>query len=155
MDDTGAIVIGYDDSEFAKNALRKGLWLATRLGAPVRVVRAWTISSAPRPRTWEPGYVPPVEDFAAEVLDHLRNQVAPILAEHPEVVVELVVPHGAAGRELVKASDDARLVVVGSRGLGGFAGLLLGSVSGEVVEHSRCDVLVVRQPETLDEASAK
>ena len=155
MDDTGAIVIGYDDSEFAKNALRKGLWLATRLGAPVRVVRAWTISSAPRPRTWEPGYVPPVEDFAAEVLDHLRTQVAPILAEHPDVAVELVVPHGAAGRELVKASDDARLVVVGSRGLGGFAGLLLGSVSGEVVEHARCDVLVVRQPETAAEASAK
>lgn len=153
MDDTGAIVIGYDDSEFARNALRKGLWLAARLGAPVRVVRAWTISSAPRPRTWEPGYVPPVEDFAAEVLDHLRAQVAPILAEHPEVAVELVVPHGAAGRELVKASDDARLVVVGSRGLGGFAGLLLGSVSGEVVEHARCDVLVVRQPQTAGEES--
>lgn len=153
MDDTGAIVIGYDDSEFARNALRKGLWLAARLGAPVRVVRAWTISSAPRPRTWEPGYVPPVEDFAAEVLDHLRAQVVPILAEHPEVAVELVVPHGAAGRELVKASDDARLVVVGSRGLGGFAGLLLGSVSGEVVEHARCDVLVVRQPQTAGEES--
>lgn len=153
MDDTGAIVIGYDDSEFARNALRKGLWLAARLGAPVRVVRAWTISSAPRPRTWEPGYVPPVEDFAAEVLDHLQAQVAPILAEHPEVAVELVVPHGAAGRELVKASDDARLVVVGSRGLGGFAGLLLGSVSGEVVEHARCDVLVVRQPQTAGEES--
>jgi len=153
MDDTGAIVIGYDDSEFARNALRKGLWLAARLGAPVRVVRAWTISSAPRPRTWEPGYVPPVEDFAAEVLDHLQAQVAPILAEHPEVAVELLVPHGAAGRELVKASDDARLVVVGSRGLGGFAGLLLGSVSGEVVEHARCDVLVVRQPQTAGEES--
>lgn len=155
MDDTGAIVIGYDDSEFAKNALRKGLWLADQLDAPVRVVRAWTISTAPRPRTWEPGYVPPVEDFAAEVMDHLHTQVAPILAEHPGVAVELVVPHGAAGRELVKASDDARLVVVGSRGLGGFAGLLLGSVSGEVVEHARCDVLVVRQQEAADESSTE
>jgi len=155
MDDTGAIVIGYDDSEFAKNALRKGLWLAAQLGAPVRVVRAWTISAAPRPRTWEPGYVPPVEDFAAEVMDQLRTQVAPLLAEHPEVAVELVVPHGAAGRELVKASDDARLVVVGSRGLGGFAGLLLGSVSGEVVEHARCDVLVVRHQESAVEPSSE
>lgn len=146
MDDIGAIVVGYDDSEFAKHALRKGLWLADHLHVPVQVVRAWTVSTAPRPRTWEPGYVPPVEDFAAEVLDQLKAQVAPILAEYPQVPVTLLAPHGAAGRELVQASEDARLLVVGSRGRGGFAGLLLGSVSGEVVEHAHCDVVVVRRP---------
>ncbi|MEE9964457.1 MAG: universal stress protein [Propionicimonas sp.] len=152
MDDNGAIVVGYDDSEFAKHALRRGLWLADQLHAPLQVVRAWTVSTAPRPRTWEPGYVPPVEDFAAEVLEQLRTQVAPILAEYPQVTVTLEVPHGGAGRELVKASEAARLVVVGSRGRGGFAGLLLGSVSGEVVEHAHCDVVVVRR--TAPEARA-
>ena len=59
--------------------------------------------------------------------------------------VRFEAPHGAAGRELIRASEGARLVVVGTRGLGGFSGLLLGSVSDQVVEHARCDVLVTRR----------
>lgn len=149
-----AVVIGYDGSAFADHALHKGLAVASALGAPVRIVRAWTISNAPRPHSWAPGYVPPVEDYAEAIRDLLAQKVAPALARHPEVPVSLEVPHGAAGRELVKASADAQLVVVGTRGLGGFSGLLLGSVSDEVVEHARCDVLVVRtrpggEPEPL------
>lgn len=144
MDDTAAIVIGYDDSEFARYAVRRGLWLAEQLKVPARVICAWTISTAPRPKTWEPGYVPPVDDFAAAVIDDLNTKLAPILAEFPGVSVSFDAPHGAAGRELVKASGNARIMVVGSRGLGGFSGLLLGSVSGQVVEHAKCDVLVVR-----------
>jgi nucleotide-binding universal stress UspA family protein len=146
MDDSAPIVIGYDDSDFAKEALRKGLWLAAKLGAKVRVVRAWTISNAPRPKTWAPGYVPPVDDYAAAVLEEFHAQVAAVLAEFTTVEVALEVPHGAAGRELIKASEGAQMVVVGTRGLGGFSGLLLGSVSDQVVEHARCDVLVVRRP---------
>ncbi|MGC3995218.1 MAG: universal stress protein [Propionicimonas sp.] len=139
------IVIGFDGSDFAAEALRKGLWLASKLGAPARVVRAWTISNAPRPRTWEPGYVPPVDDFAAAVLEQLKDQTAAIVAEFPGVDVAYEAPHGAAGRELIRASEGARIVVVGTRGLGGFSGLLLGSVSDQVVEHAPCDVLVTRR----------
>ncbi len=145
MDDSAPIVIGFDGSDFADEALRKGLWLASKVGAPARIVRAWTISNAPRPGTWEPGYVPPVEDFAAAVLDQLKMQTAAHVAEFPNVVVTFAVPHGAAGRELLKASEDARVIVVGSRGLGGFSGLLVGSVSDQVVEHAKCDVFVVRR----------
>jgi nucleotide-binding universal stress UspA family protein len=145
MDHTAPIIIGYDDSATAKVALRRGLELAARLGVKARVLRAWTFSNAPRPQTWEPGYVPPVEDFAAAVIDKLTTQVAAVLAEFSEVEVSLEAPHGPAGRELVEASADAQLVVVGDRGLGGLSELLLGSVSKEVVEHSRCDVLVVRK----------
>jgi Universal stress protein UspA and related nucleotide-binding proteins len=139
-----AVVIGFDGSAFAEHALRKGLAIAASLGAPVRIVRAWTISSAPRPRSWAPGYVPPVDDYAEAIREQLAGEVAAALADYPELAVSLEVPHGAAGRELVKASADARLIVVGTRGLGGFAGLLLGSVSDEVVEHADCDVLLVR-----------
>ena len=146
MEDKAPIVIGNDGSDFADEALRKALWLGQKLGVPVRVIRAWTISNAPRPKTWEPGYVPPVEDFEAAVLEKLRRDSARRLAEYPDVKVSLETPHGAAGRELVKASEGARLVVVGTRGLGGFSGLLLGSVSDQVVEHAKCDVLVVRRP---------
>lgn len=144
MTQQSAVVIGYDGSAFADDALRKGLAVASALGAPVRIIRAWTISNAPRPRTWAPGYVPPVDDYAEAIRELLAQEVAAAVAHHPELAVSLEVPHGAAGRELVKASADAQLVVVGTRGLGGFSGLLLGSVSDEVVEHAHCDVLVVR-----------
>ena len=143
--DNAPIVIGYDGSEFAAEALRKGLWLASKLGAPARLVRAWTISNAPRPKTWEPGFVPPVDDFAQAVLEQLQAQTAAIVADYPGVEVSYDVPHGAAGRELIRASEGARVVVVGTRGLGGFSGLLLGSVSDQVVEHAHCDVLVSRR----------
>jgi len=145
MDDSAPIVIGYDGSEFADEALRKGLWLASKVGAPARIVRAWTISNAPRPGTWTPGYVPPVEDFAAAVLAQAKAQTAATVAAFGDVAVSYEVPHGAAGRELIKAAQGARVLVVGSRGLGGFAGLLLGSVSDQVVEHAPCDVLVIRR----------
>jgi nucleotide-binding universal stress UspA family protein len=139
------IVIGFDGSDFADEALRKGLWLASKVGAPAIVVRAWTISNAPRPKSWAPGYVPPVEDFAEAVLEQVRAETAPIVAEFPGVVVSYAAPHGAAGRELIRASETARIVVVGTRGQGGFSGLLLGSVSDQVVEHASCDVLVTRR----------
>ncbi|MEA4945406.1 MAG: universal stress protein [Propionicimonas sp.] len=145
MEQSGPIVVGYDGSDFADEALRKALWLAEKLDESLIVVRAWTISNAPRPRSWAPGYVPPVEDFAEAVLEQLTTQVAARLADHPGVKVEYLTPHGAAGRELVKASRGARLLVVGTRGQGGFAGLLLGSVSDQVVEHAQCDVLVTRR----------
>ncbi len=143
--DTAPIVVGFDGSDFASEALRKGLGLASKLGVPVRIVRAWTISNAPRPKTWEPGFVPPVDDFADAVLAQLTEATASIVAEHPEVEVSYHVPHGAAGRELLRASEGARLIVVGTRGLGGFSGLLLGSVTGQLVEHAHCDVLVSRR----------
>lgn len=147
MEDSGPIIVGHDGSDFADEALRKGLWLADKLDATVRIVRAWTISNAPRPKSWAPGYVPPVEDFAEAVLEQLKGQVAERVAQAAGVKVEYAVPHGAAGRELIKATEGARLIVVGTRGLGGFAGLLLGSVSDQVVEHAQCDVLVTRRAE--------
>ena len=145
MNEERPITIGHDGSVFADAALRRGLWLADKLGLPVRVVRAWTISNAPRPSTWTMGYVPPVEDFEAAVREQVTAQIAPILAEWPDVAVDVKVAHGAAGRELIRASADSQLVVVGTRGLGGFAELLIGSVSDQVVEHAACDVLVVRR----------
>ena len=147
MEASAPIVIGYDGSEFADEALRKGLWLASKVGVKAQVIRAWTISTAPRPSTWSPGYVPPVEDFAEAVREQLRQQIAHRLAEFPEVEVELVVAHGAAGRELVRASEGARMLVVGTRGMGGFTGLLLGSTSKAVLRDAHCPVVILRGDE--------
>lgn len=155
MEQRAPIVIGNDGSEFARDALRKGLWLARQLGAPARVLRAWTISTAPRPSTWAHGYVPPAEDFEAAVRDRLERDTAELRAEFSDVAVSLETPHGAAGRELIRASDGAQLVVVGTRGAGGFQGLLMGSVSDQVVEHAACDVLVARPGGGIDRAPGR
>ncbi len=155
MDEKPPIIIGNDGSDFSDVALRKGLWLAQALDSPVKILRAWTISTAPRPATWEPGYVPPADDFEAAVRERLEKDTAGARAEFPGLSVELITPHGAAGRELIKASDGARIVIVGTRGLGGFQGLLLGSVSDQVVEHALCDVLVVRNAEGTDRSPGR
>ncbi|PKQ30505.1 MAG: universal stress protein UspA [Actinobacteria bacterium HGW-Actinobacteria-2] len=144
MDQSAAIVIGYDGSAAARLALRRGLELAALYNAPARVLRAWTTGTAPRPKTWEPGYVPPVDDFAAAVIEQVSTDIAEVIAEYPGVEVRIEAPHGPAGRELIEASAEAQLVVVADRDLHGISELLLGSVSKEVVEHSHCDVLVVR-----------
>jgi len=139
------IIVGNDGSDFSLLALYRALWLARQLKAEVRVVRAWSISSAPRPSSWSPGYVPPAEDFAAAVRHRLERDVAAAAAEYSDVTITLQTPHGPAGRELLKASAEAQVLVVGTRGAGGFKGLLMGSVSNQVVEHAPCDVLVVRK----------
>ncbi|MFT3860155.1 universal stress protein [Micropruina sp.] len=151
MDAQLPIVVGNDGSDFSRLALQKALWLARQLKAEVCVIRAWSISTAPRPSTWSPGYVPPADDFEAVVRERLAGDVQPVVAEYPDVSVTLQTPHGPAGRELLKAAVNARLLVVGTRGSGGFKGLLMGSVSNQVVEHAPCDVLVVRKG--TDEAS--
>lgn len=145
------IVVGNDGSDFARLAVHRALWLGRQLKAPVRIVRAWSISTAPRPASWSPGYVPPADDFEAAARERLERDVAAAVAEFPDVEVTLETPHGPAGRELLKASQGARILVVGTRGAGGFKGLLMGSVSDQVVEHATCDVLVVRRG--IDEAS--
>ncbi len=145
------IIVGNDGSDFARLATHRALWLGHQLQAPVRIVRAWSISTAPRPASWSPGYVPPADDFEAAVRERLERDVAALLAEFPEVEVTLETPHGPPGRELLKASQGARILVVGTSGAGGFKGLLMGSVSDQVVEHATCDVLVVRRG--IDEQS--
>ena len=145
MEEQLPIVVGNDGSDFARLALRKALWLAQQLKAEVRVIRAWSISTTPRPSTWSPGYVPPADDFEAVVRERLAKEVERAAADYPDVKVTLETPHGPAGRELLKAAEKAQLVMVGTRGLGGFKGLLMGSVSNQVVEHAACDVLVVRK----------
>ena len=74
-----------------------------------------------------------------------HRTVDPAAARHPGVVVDVVVRHGSPARAVVEAAAelDVDLVVVGRRGLGGFRGLLLGSVSRRVVEHAGRVVLVV------------
>lgn len=150
---TGPIVVGHDGSPFSDHALRWALELAQRASMPVTIVRAWTMRTAPRPKTQEFGYVPPAEDFAAEVRDRLTESTRDILAQFPQVETTLQVERGQPANVVVEAARTASLLVVGPRGLGGFKGLVLGSVSEHAVETASCPVVVVRGDDDPAEAS--
>lgn len=139
----GGILVGHDGSESAQEALRWAGRLAARSGLPLHVVRAWGLVTAPRPSDWEPGYVPPLADFERAVREELDRQVAAAGLD-PGVRVTTHVLHRPPAHGLIEAARGADLLVVGARGLGGFAGLLLGSVSDQCVRHAPCPVTVVR-----------
>ena len=139
------IVVGVDGSEPSNRALRWALQEARLRGAAVQAVHAWT-----PPYVGVHPYTAPVlhpaelERAARELLDHV---VAETDAGSPPVPIERHVVEGPAARVLLDASKGAALVVVGSRGRGGFAGLLLGSTSQQVCHHATCPVVVVPDEE--------
>jgi nucleotide-binding universal stress UspA family protein len=139
----GGIVVGHDGSGCAQEALTWAADLAERAGWPLHVVRAWRIATAPQPATWEPGFVPPIGDYEQAVQAALESDVAAVLGERTcEITCHVV--HAPPVRALIEAAEGADLLVVGARGRGGFAGLLLGSVSDQVTHHAPCPVTVVR-----------
>ncbi|TYP90361.1 universal stress protein [Blastococcus xanthinilyticus] len=139
----GGIVVGHDGSKCAQEAVRWAARLARRADVDLHVVRAWSMTTAPQPSTWEPGYVPPMTDWEKAVLDELTAHVAAAGVD-PGVRVTCHVVHRAPVQGLLTAAEGASLLVVGARGRGGFAGLLLGSVSDQLVHHAACPVTVVR-----------
>lgn len=139
----GCVVVGTDGSAESHAAMRFAGQEARARGCPLVVLRAWSLTTAPRP-TGEPGVVPPMADFEAAVAEEIRAEVAGELGEDPGVKVVPMPVHASAAQTLVEASRTAALVVVGHRGHGGFAGLLLGSVSDHLVRHAHGPVAVVR-----------
>jgi nucleotide-binding universal stress UspA family protein len=141
---SGGVVVGHDGSGCAQDALTWAAALAERAGWPLHVVRSWRIASAPRPASWEPGYVPPITDWERAVHADLQSDVTRALGADRAGTVTCHVVHTAPVRALIAAAEHADLLVVGSRGRGGFAGLRLGSVSDQCVHHAPCPVTVVR-----------
>jgi nucleotide-binding universal stress UspA family protein len=152
----GGILVGHDGSECAQDAVRWAGRLAARASLPLHVVRAWSLTTAPRPSSWQPGYVPPLVDYEQAVLDELERHVSAAGLD-PAVRVTCHAVHRAPARGLIEAAQDADLLVVGARGRGGFRGLLLGSVSDQCVHHAPCPVTVVRtgQGTTLSPAAGQ
>jgi nucleotide-binding universal stress UspA family protein len=139
----GGIVVGHDGSKCAQEALTWASRLARRADLDLHVVRAWAMTSAPQPSTWSPGYVPPLADYEKAVHDELTSHVRKAQLD-PSVRVTCHVVHKSAAQGLMQAAEGASLMVVGARGRGGFKGLLLGSVSDQLVHHAPCPVTVVR-----------
>jgi nucleotide-binding universal stress UspA family protein len=141
------IFVGVDGSDHSRLALGWALREAARHRMPLTVI---SVHPKPvRPATDIYWAVPdlPADPRDDEVeLNVLRQFVDKVASETGETVpdVSLVVETGDPAEELIKASRDADLLVVGSRGSGGFAKLLLGSVSSKVAHHAACPVIVIR-----------
>ena len=140
------IVVGVDGSTHSLGALRFALSEARLRDAKVVAVHVPHLPVTPV--VGAPAFVigdPPdlaqsVEEAAAKIFDDMLAEVG---SEAADVEVERVVTRGGVAHELVKAAEDADLLVLGSRGHGGFMGLLLGSVSHQCVHHATCPVVIV------------
>ncbi len=137
---SGKVIVGVDGSQSSREALRWGHYLAGILGAQLEAVTAWQAVFEGRGRL---GMAASGWDPAVEARQQLDACVDEALGPDAASVTRTAL-HGAPARVLVEASEDADLLVVGSHGYGGFAGLLLGSASASVARHADCPVLVTR-----------
>jgi nucleotide-binding universal stress UspA family protein len=136
------VLVGVDGSDHTEAALELAFGSAVRFGAPLVALHTWW--ARPVQTLKDRGrYVPADVEAAAGRL--LRSAVEPWRRKYPRVTVDERLVHGLnPAEELIDASKNAALTVVGSRGRGGFAGLLLGSVSMSVVQRANCPVAVAR-----------
>jgi nucleotide-binding universal stress UspA family protein len=133
----GRIVVGVDGSPASARALSWALNQGVLTGAAVEAVNAWQVPQVPGGRISAMGV-----DLSAMSKEILRNAVD-VVGASPESVSERTV-QGHPVKVLVDASDGADLLVVGNRGHGGFTGMLLGSVSGQVLAYAHCPTVIVR-----------
>jgi nucleotide-binding universal stress UspA family protein len=137
------IVVGVDGSAPSKHALRWAGFLADAVGGTIEAVTAWQpfVDWGGVANVWAamPAYWNPME----EAEKSLVATVDGVFGAHRPAGLTIAVHEGNAAKVLLELSEGARMLVVGSRGHGGFAGLLLGSVSAACAEHAVCPVLVL------------
>jgi nucleotide-binding universal stress UspA family protein len=140
MESAGRIVVGVDGSEASLDALRWALQQAQLTESGVEAVTSWQFLRQYGAEFY--GEELDWEQIASSTLEDALSKVV----TGDEVEVQRRILQGHPAEVLVEASDGADLLVVGSRGHGGFVGMLLGSVSEHVIAHAFCPVLVVRHP---------
>ncbi len=142
---TSLIVVGVDGSSCSHEALRFAVNEASLRGGRLSIVTAWSVPVM----AYSGGYIAGVDPgrfaqdadaVSAAALEEARGIAA-------DLEIDAIVTNDQPASALIAASEDADLLVVGSRGLGGFARLLLGSVSEQVAHHARCAVIIVRASE--------
>lgn len=139
----------------AKEALHWAIAEARLRDAPLRIVHAWTygyLGESAGGYGYLGGFGPysaagaDVDDLQGAAEDVLDQMIGDIASEATDLTIERKVIAGGAAAVLVGSVAPNDLLVVGSRGHGGFAGLLLGSVSQQCVHHASCPVVVVHEP---------
>ncbi|RSM85166.1 universal stress protein [Kibdelosporangium aridum] len=138
---TKPIVAAVDGSDSAKRAVRWAAGEAIDRGLPLRLVNAWVMIAA-----YPPVLVPmAVSDvMEREGRDWLNEAMRTAREAAPQVDVSAHLCRGPAAARLIEESKNAELIVLGSRGLGGFTGMLIGSVAVALGAHGHCPIVVVR-----------
>ena len=136
------VVVGVDGSESSLEALRWAAHYVHVAGGTLQAVISWHY-----PVDYGYASVPIADmDLAGWAHEALQSSVAEVEKEYPGLSITERVLEGPPASVLLEAAEGADLIVVGSRGHGGFAGVLLGSVGTHVVHHATCPVVVVRHP---------
>ena len=137
------VVVGVDGSPPSHKALAWAAAEAADHRADLVVVNVWEHTLPPPTGSVSVSerYVP---DPSQRTPEDFLQEITKVLGEDPPVLVQPRVKQGAAAKVLIEESADADLLVVGTRGHGGFKGLVLGSVSQHVAAYARCPVTVVR-----------
>jgi nucleotide-binding universal stress UspA family protein len=139
----GSIVVGHDGSAGADAALEVALGLADDLGVPIAVVRTWSIFDAPNPAGFTFGYASSFPELATAVRKALGEDTAAATARHPGLRPQLREVRDVPEEALPRLSVGARMLVMGSRGMGSVRSALLGSVSTSCIHRATCPVLIV------------
>jgi nucleotide-binding universal stress UspA family protein len=136
-----AIVVGIDGSKESEAAFRFALEEARIRDLGVRAVAAWYVPAV----AYAGGAYAPSVDLSEGIEAETRHSLDDVVAgvKNPGVEVEMVVRRGQPALILLEEAKEAELLVVGSRGLGGFRGLLLGSVSQQCAQHSPCPITIL------------
>ncbi|MGD0085040.1 MAG: universal stress protein [Acidimicrobiales bacterium] len=134
------IVVGVDGSPESATALSFAIDEARLRGADLHVIYAYAAQASLTGWTAD-DYYKQVEAEAKAALEAVANAAPPT----DDLTVDWRCIPGNPAEILIEESRHADILVVGSRGLGGFLGLVMGSVSSQCVHHSRCPVLVVRE----------
>lgn len=140
MASEGPVVVGVDGSGVSTAAVSAAFQVASLLGAPLVAVHAWADVE------YEWGLPEMAEGASQEQSEQvvLSEALAGMPEHHPDVRVERVVVPGKPRQQLLQRAQGARLLVAGSRGRGGFRGMLLGSTSQTLIHHAACPVMIVR-----------
>ena len=143
LDETPRVVVGVDGSEASIAAIQFAADHARRHNLPLHAVTAWQFASTgalPESQGW----IPPIDDYETHARKILDQSIRKADVDAPDDRVVRQVLRGTPARAILRAAAGATHLVLGSRGLGGFERLMLGSVSSQLVEHAPCPVTVVR-----------
>jgi nucleotide-binding universal stress UspA family protein len=140
---SGAIIVGHDGSPDSARALERAVELARGLAAPLVVIRCWTIDAQPHGIVGRKDEPLPIDEASEAVRRQLEKEVSAIAERFTGVEIRCYGVFGDPGETLARLSEDAELLVVGSRGRGGFRSLVVGSVAIHCVHQAGCPTLVV------------
>ncbi|MBX8996927.1 universal stress protein [Corynebacterium testudinoris] len=146
------VVVAVDGSEASHNAVRWAANTANKRGIPLRLASSYTMPQF----LYAEGMVPPQElfdDLQSETMEKIDQ--ARVIAHEvaPGIKIGHTIAEGSPIDMLLEMSKDVTMIVMGSRGLGGLSGMVMGSVSAAVVSHAECPVVVVRDDNPVQEAT--